>query len=369
MSKVSVVLGCGFGDEGKGKTVDWLCEKYAHDNPLVVRFSGGQQCGHTVMNHMGKHVHSSFPAGTLRGCDGFIMKHCTVSPIHMFNEWEVLKKIQPNFQLSVDPLAMVTTPYDIAYNKIAAKIKGHGSCGMGVGSTMERNFQSPYKLYVIDLMNDWILDQKLEQIKRYYVQKIKNLEGANHNHRNGMEIFTRNYFKQFKTTLSWFRLNTNVEPFEFPSDRRVIFEGSQGILLDMDHGIFPHVTYANTTCKNIAEYTLGCETYYVTRAYSTRHGGGPLKDEDANFQIKNTEHEINVDNEFQGSLRYAPLDIRLLEYAMDVNELYLKTSDKNNIFLTVNGLDQIGNPPNFKFIFRHPIIKIYKSNTPKTFYE
>ena len=89
--KIDIVLGSFFGDEGKGKVVDWLLSQNKEPT-VVVRFSGGHNAGHTVVDEVGRHVHSSFPVGILRGQIGYISEHCVVSPLHMLNEWRHLKK-------------------------------------------------------------------------------------------------------------------------------------------------------------------------------------------------------------------------------------------------------------------------------------
>ena len=127
-----------------------------------------------------------------------------------------------------------------------------------------------------------------------------------------------------------------------------VFEGSQGIMLDMDHGFFPNVTYANTTCKNAMKYCdmLGVypSMYYVTRCYQTRHGVGYMSNE-SHIDLINNEEEINVTNEFQREFRIGEIDYDQLRYAIDVDSLYHRdiTMDKN---LVVTCIDQ---RPDFTF--------------------
>jgi adenylosuccinate synthase len=78
------VLGAGFGDEGKGLVTDWLCRSCA--KPLVIRFCGGQQAGHTVAANGLRHVFSNFGAGTLRGVPTYFSRFCTIDPVGMINE-------------------------------------------------------------------------------------------------------------------------------------------------------------------------------------------------------------------------------------------------------------------------------------------
>jgi adenylosuccinate synthase len=363
MKNFNIVLDIGFGDAGKGKIVDSLCLKAQSEckYPYVVRFSGGHQCGHTVMNEFGKHVHASFPSGTLRGIPGYITEHCVISPMHMKKEYDVLKdKLSANKKnliLTVNPLAMVATPYDVVFGQMREHILNHGSCGLGVGATMTRSHQSPYKLYAIDLTNEWILTKKLEQIKKYYLKQFQVLENDISNKAYGMiNELIADFIKEsamlekyFFESIHWFLatiiisnidLNSKVTLSAFSEANNIlIFEGSQGILLDMNHGIFPHVTYANTTSKNIPETIRKnieeTKTFYVSRTYSTRHGSGPFQTND--IKLKNIHHETNQENEWQGKLQIAYLNFNLVNYALNIDRLY-NTSLSQLVF---NCADQV----------------------------
>ena len=127
----------------------------------------------------------------------------------------------------------------------------------------------------------------------------------------------------------------------------VIFEGSQGILLDMDFGFFPNVTRTHTTSKNafelIDKYYLSddkddrIQTYYVTRAYQTRHGAGYMTNQRIPRNIKDNPLETNVNNEWQSKFRTSVLDLDLINYALDCDSNF-NHGIKN---LVVTCLDQI----------------------------
>jgi len=361
--KIDIVLGLGWGDEGKGKTVDWLCSQ--SNNPLVVRFSGGQQCGHTVMNQFGKHIHASFPSGALRGCYGYITKDCVVSPLHMFNEWEVLKDNvgYDKPRLSVHPLCPVTTPYEVGSNRATEKDNKHGSCGMGVGATMQRENTTPHKLRVIDLLNDFVFENKMSELRHYYDFKQCWYDECVEDH------------EKFLDAVKWFRENISVNTGNYlHMENHLIFEGSQGIMLDKDFGVFPHVTYANTTSKNVWQYISkkydDITKHYVTRAYATRHGNGPFLSGEGDITLRNTEEEINVTNEWQGDFRVAPLDVSLLQHAIDCDESVSPVCASN---IYVNGLDQINYESAEKVVdtVRKTlnVANIFKSYHPRTNYE
>lgn len=347
MKKAIIILGLGFGDEGKGITTDFLC----HQNPevIVIRFSGGQQAAHTVIIEDKKHVHSSFASGALRGLPSYFSEHCTVHPTLLYNEKMELEDKLGNTNLSIHPLAKITTPFDVWQNRNSNKNLEHGSCGKGVGATMKRN-EGPHKLFAIDLIAPRkLLLEKLKTIAFYYGLSeseelkidlalfLESIEKIN------WKIIDYTYLKSFKT---------------------LIFEGSQGILLDMDHGVFPNVTYANTTSKNAVEICEKLdineiETYYITRSYATRHGNGWMMNE-KNLQLINNEEETCTYNEYQKEFRTGDLDYDLLNYAIKIDEIYSKSKRKN---LVITCLDQLNNKINFDKFETH-FDEIFGSYSP-----
>ncbi|MGB0523877.1 MAG: adenylosuccinate synthetase [Flammeovirgaceae bacterium] len=338
----TIVLGLGFGDEGKGITTDFLCLQ--QPNALVVRFNGGQQAGHTVVNGQGKHhVFSNFGSGTLRGVPSYMSRYCSISPAGIAHEYTNLVALGFRPTLYIDSLAMVTTPYDIAWNRALELVNKHGSCGLGFGATIERN-ESPHKLYAQDLLFPIVLQEKLKTIYRYYLNKCK-LSGQQHltlAYQKALQDISEEEFLYFvERTIKIAQILPEHEVIKrFES---FVFEGAQGILLDMDYGFFPHVTRSNTTSKNaldiikrngLAEPSI----YYVTRAYQTRHGNGPMTNEGKPLRLQGIEHETNQSNQWQGAFRRSLLDLELLNYALMCDHNHSKSLSKN---LVVTCLDQL----------------------------
>ena len=165
--RTSIVLGLQFGDEGKGLTTSSLV--VPKERTLVVRFNGGHQAGHTVVKNGYRHVFSSFGSATLHGTPAtFWSRYCTFYPKAYCNEREVLRNIgiEPNFY--IDPLAMVTTPFDIIANHREEENNKHGSVGVGFGTTVKRHEETPYRIYAGDLMYEELVIHKLNQIADYY---------------------------------------------------------------------------------------------------------------------------------------------------------------------------------------------------------
>jgi adenylosuccinate synthase len=321
------VIGLAYGDEGKGLFTDYLCSQST--NPLVIRYSGGQQAGHTVASNGMRHVFSNFGAGTLKGAPSYFSKFCTIDPVGIVNELSVLldKGIKP--LLFIDAQCPVTTPYDIAYNQ---KNNKHGSCGVGVGDTINRE-EHYYSLTFADLFYPWVLETKLTLIKAFY-SKYNQVDLSNF--LACCEIICHSVYIE--------------KTYGLPKNNySYIFEGSQGLLLDKNIGFFPHVTRTNTGTQNVLSL-LGHETlstYLVTRAYQTRHGDGPLSNESIPHNISKNPNETNITNPYQGALRIALLDVSLLEYAINKDEYLRSTKNKS---LVITCLDHIHNEYRFTYL-------------------
>jgi adenylosuccinate synthase len=313
------VIGAGFGDEGKGLFTDYLCRQAEH--PLVIRFSGGQQAGHTVVSGEVRHVFSNFGSGTLLGAPSYFARFCTIDPVGIVNELEVLleKGVEP--LLYIDGACPVTTPYDICYNQ---QHHPHGSCGVGVGATINRE-EHFFSLTFADLFYPWVLETRLELIKEFY--------------QGYTDVVLENFVQccSVITQSPWIRLSRGVPSRQFSE---YIYEGSQGLLLDQHYGFFPYVTRSNTGTRNILSLCREDtpEFYLVTRAYQTRHGKGPLSCEELPHNIKENPLETNVCNPFQGEFRRSLLDLSLLQYALEQDPLIAAEPNKS---LVITCLDHM----------------------------
>ena len=299
------VIGLGYGDEGKGQTVDYLCSQNP-DQTIVIRFSGGHQAGHTVYIDGKKHVFANFGSGTMRGMPTYWSKHCTVDPVGLLKEYETLEEKGISPLIYIDDRCPITTPYDMLMNELDGVNRRHGTCGVGFGKTIERE-EKGYHLQYRDIFNESILAIKLHQIKEYY---------------NGQFISRSAYVSLSNFLNACDKIRMFVLPIYNGDDRILkqytyhVYEGSQGLLLDKDIGFFPHVTRANTDLTNIEGDVF--ETYLVTRTYQTRHGNGPFNrcHSELTECIKRNPDETNVTNYFQGDLRYGILDLDLYRYAI-----------------------------------------------------
>lgn len=316
-----IVIGLGFGDEGKGLTTSYLCSKVK--NPVVVRFNGGHQAGHTVIHKGRRHVFSSFGSGTLQGASTYWSKYCTVHPSAFMNELDRFWGTGILPKITMDPMCPVTTPYDVTSNHSQELMKRHGSVGVGFGTTIARQ-EAGYKLHVMDLFHPAVMMAKLQSIARYYESPVQSEE-------------LQEYLKAVEDMLKFIDVDWHGRYLEAHKEH-LIFEGAQGVLLDMDHGFFPNVTRSNTTCKNaLSLMDTNQEVYYVTRCYQTRHGNGFMSNEKP-LELMNNSSETNVLSKWQGEFRIGELDRDLLVYALKCDRIYAKDRKVN---LVITCCDQL----------------------------
>lgn len=355
--KASIVIGLGYGDEGKGSTTDYLAFKAINEGekPLVIRFNGGQQAGHTVMTSSRlHHVFSNFGAGTLRNVPTYWSSYCTFAPGNYLKEWEALRQLGTFPRLYLDGRCPVTTHYDVLYNRCLEDARGtarHGSCGLGFGATVERHDTTPYKLFAQDLFFPETCKHKLAAIRTYYREKFS--QNALANFADFDHDAADTYFFEQTTQIAqhlqngYLHLVTEKSMFKNDEFTYYLFEGAQGILLDMDFGCFPHVTRSHTTSKNALEiiarnlpallpYT---QIYYVTRCYQTRHGAGPLACENEKISLINNELETNRFNDYQGNFRLSPLKLDNLLYALQADQHFSEGLTKNLVFTCLDQLN------------------------------
>jgi adenylosuccinate synthase len=369
MDKVSIILGLQFGDEGKGATVSYLAKQ--SPKSLIIRFNGGHQVGHTVVfSDEHRHIFSNFGSGSFQGAHTYWSEYCTVNPIGVYKESLVLNNIGVNPVNIYNSNAMVTTPFDIFKNHKLEKVNNHGSVGVGFGTTIQRN-EDYFHLYVRDLLFPKIRDAKLKLIQdNYYNYNYDNIEvNLNFKLKKAVDDFIIACDNLVKNYIIVENLDILISSKKYDN---YIFEGGQGILLDQNYGFFPNVTRSNTTSKNALEIIknsilkdiFNIQTYYITRAYQTRHGNGFMTNEELdNSYIINNPLETNVNGGFQGDFRKSVLDIELLKYAFCCDCHHNMYSNKN---IVVTCLDQV--PPHFPVTVNNQLIDIIADEIPNLMY-
>jgi adenylosuccinate synthase len=320
MKNNDIIVGLGFGDEGKGTITDWLCTQEQVNS--VVRFSGGPQTAHNVITETGQHhTFAQFGSGTLRGVRTLLSRYMLVNPFNMVNEANHLYDLMdadPMETTLISGSALLITPLHVAVNQLREERRGasrHGSCGQGIGEARSYAIQHPVlALTMRDLTIHGFLAAKLDEYRLWAEQTFNT---------------TLNVVPNEELMADYIRLQQE-RPVNIISDEQLlaeirlgynVFEGSQGVLLDEAKGFHPHTTWSDTT-PNKAQQLLqeaGLErgnVVGITRTYHTRHGFGPFPSEDHSPDIEKTFPEAhNVYGHWQGGWRAGNLDLALLDYA------------------------------------------------------
>lgn len=335
------ILGLGMGDEGKGSLTEYLCSQDP-ENTLVVRFSGGQQAAHTVNKGDIKHVFHHFGSGTLSRCPTYWSKYCTFNPMVLWDEYLELKAKGIDPKLYIHPDCAVTTPYDMYPSKDSQEYR-HGTTGHGIFRTKERHASGPaLTLRDLVLSPGPELDKVLEDIRKYYDTEALDLE------RYWNSVF--NIRSRLGTSL--------IIAYNPPVHEHIVFEGSQGLMLDEHIGHMPHCTPSDITPRPILEmgYDLD-EIFLVTRAYQTRHGNGPMTNEKHSVKPINNEAETCTYNEYQGEFRTTVLDLDILRHAK-VEGIDNIVPEGTTVNLVVTCMDQMEQYPvtfeGGKYLFFEP---------------
>jgi adenylosuccinate synthase len=277
------VIGTQWGDEGKGKIVDWLSERA----DIVVRFQGGHNAGHTLVIDGTEYKLSILPSGTVRsGKLSIIGNGTVVDPFHLLSEIAHLQnqgvKISPD-NLLLSETATLILPVHAQVDKAREALRGSGkigTTGRGIGPAYEDKI-ARRAIRIADLSDTDVLKKKIEQIVTWHniFLKASGDEG----------ITASSVFEQLEPIipeiLSYTGRSWEVLGAAHASGKRILFEGAQGVMLDIDHGTYPFVTSSNTVAAQAAtgsgtgpsniHFTLG-----ITKAYTTRVGEGPFPTED-----------------------------------------------------------------------------------------
>ena len=321
--RMQAVIGAAYGDEGKGRTVDALVAKAQQDGlrPWVVRFNSGAQAGHTVVTPDGRrHVFHQVGSGAFRNAPTYLGAEVVLNPWLLAGELDALASLGISApRLLADPSAPVSVPWDAMINQALEHARGdgrHGSCGVGFGETVGRSLDPAYELRGIDLTSEARVRARLVTIRHEYVPRRLEEVGLA---ADALDAWLDNTALTDRFVFDALTLGRRVEwcvPQVLASRDALVFEGAQGLRLDQDLGEFPYVTRSHTGLPGIARVArngglcaLGpLDVHYVTRAYLTRHGAGPLPDELSAPSAPKFRDPTNVPNPYQGSLRFAHLD-------------------------------------------------------------
>jgi adenylosuccinate synthase len=324
---VTVIIGAGFGDEGKGLLTDFHAAPFGEDC-IVARFNGGAQAGHTVVTPDGRrHVFSHFGSGTLSGAATFLNKHFVSNPLLFRRETVELAKLGIETPaVFVDERGLVTTPYDMLANQFAEIARGsgkHGSCGIGFGETIERGLNERFRIRISELPDVARLRTKLDDIRHNWTPARLNELNVLKLTGEQADLLAADQLRDdfIEAAVEFYENIRLARPQALTTHAKIVFEGAQGLLLDQDYGWFPHVTRSHTGLKNAVETAVEAgikqlDCVYATRAYATRHGAGPLPHELPDKPFANVIDATNIANPHQDNLRFGWLDLDLLGAAI-----------------------------------------------------
>lgn len=336
MSKAYIVVDLGFGDAGKGTTVDALSR--LHPEATVVRFNGGAQALHHVVDGERVHGFAQFGSGsfvpTIRT---HLSRFMLVNPLNMLPEAAHLRSLGVTDiyeRTTVDRRAQIVTPYHRSLNRLRELSRGkarHGSCGQGIGEAVSDRLDRGDE---VPLMDDFsrpaLLIDKLARTREVCARAAYELElpdeTAVGRELAGLEVSPLDVFGAYARV-----------PVNFARDEDLagdlIFEGAQGVLLDEKHGFSPYVTWSRTTDVNArtllidADYQGEIQCLGVIRSYMTRHGPGPFETEVTNgrswreAELLELLEEHNAHGDWMGAWRVGWLDVPVLNYAIEGCEL------------------------------------------------
>jgi len=281
MANSVLVLGLQWGDEGKGKLVDLLTEQAE----LVVRFQGGHNAGHTLIIGDEKTVLHLVPSGILRdNVHCVIGNGVVVSPEALFEEIDMLTKrgVPVEQRLSISGACPLILPLHIAIDQareIAAGKDAIGTTGRGIGPAYQDKVVRR-AIRVQDLFDLERFDEKLDALYAHHKVELDK-HGVETASLAEIKKMARVYADRLKPLVG--DIPGMIDTYR-KQGKRVLFEGAQGTLLDVDHGTYPFVTSSNTVAgaacsgsgcgPNAIEYVLG-----IAKAYTTRVGAGPFPTE------------------------------------------------------------------------------------------
>ncbi|HUM50193.1 MAG TPA: adenylosuccinate synthase [Chitinophagales bacterium] len=278
--QVDVILGLQWGDEGKGKIVDYLADKY----DIIARFQGGPNAGHTLVINGKKHVLHTIPSGIFReGKINYIGNGVVIDPVTLMKEIENLEKDgadvlgrlviskRANLILPTHKILDAASESSKGTSKIGSTLKGIGPTymdktgrnGLRIGDILEDDFIVKYELLKnkhLQLLQLYNFAFELEELEKQWFEAIEKL-------------------KAYKQVDAVYYINEALK-----KGKKILAEGAQGSMLDIDFGTYPFVTSSNTisaavcTGLGISPKQIG-EVIGITKAYCTRVGSGPFPTE------------------------------------------------------------------------------------------
>ena len=312
------VIGLQWGDEGKGKIVDYLSEEF----DLVVRYQGGNNAGHTVIVDDITYKLNLIPSGVIRGKVCYLGQGVVIDPNHFFNEYNDIRKKIDNPNVFLSSNISLILEYHKQLDKINESIlsgeKKIGTTAKGIGPAYQDKVgRKSIKLY--DLKSVKIIEEKLHSIKKFYDPILESFDESKINIEQTIHDL-QNFYSLVKELI----VDNSYIKKKF-KNKKILFEGAQGALLDLDHGSYPFVTSSNTVSSNViigSALQVDYQTLGIFKAYSTRVGNGPFPSElfdDIGEYI--AEKGVEFGTVTKRKRRCGWLDLVSLKYSCEVNRV------------------------------------------------
>ena len=339
--QVDVLLGLQWGDEGKGKIVDFLAPNYN----VIARFQGGPNAGHTLEFNGNKHVLHQIPSGIFRkNKENIIGNGVVLDPVIFMKE---VKNIYNKFDIDlkdcliISNKAQLISPIHRLLDKLLENSKGDkkiGSTLKGIGPTYQDKI-GRHGLRVGDVLSEFFINKYKDQ-KSTHDYFLKGNYPNDFIEKENLFFKAVDFLKEFNITDTEYVVNNHIK-----KNNKVLAEGAQGTLLDIDFGSYPFVTSSNTTTAGaciglgVSPKKIG-NVFGIFKAYCTRVGAGPFPTELFDQVGKNIGINGNEFGSTTGrSRRCGWLDLPALKYSVMLNgvtDLYMMKSDVLSDFKTVN---------------------------------
>ena len=339
--QVDVLLGLQWGDEGKGKIVDFLAPNYN----VIARFQGGPNAGHTLEFNGNKHVLHQIPSGIFReNKENIIGNGVVLDPVIFMKEVEdIYDKFGIDLKdcLIISNKAQLISPIHRLLDKLLEDSKGDkkiGSTLKGIGPTYQDKI-GRHGLRVGDVLSEFFINKYKDQ-KSTHDYFLKGNYSSDFIEKEDLFFKAVDFLKEFDITDTEYVVNNHIK-----KNNKVLAEGAQGTLLDIDFGSYPFVTSSNTTTAGacvglgVSPKKIG-NVFGIFKAYCTRVGAGPFPTElfdqvGKNIGIKGNEFGSTTGR----SRRCGWLDLPALKYSVMLNgvtDLYMMKSDVLSDFKTIN---------------------------------
>ena len=323
MENSLILIGTQWGDEGKGKIVDYFSEKFS----AVCRFQGGHNAGHTIYNDKKKFVLHLIPSGIFYDhVSCFIGQGVILSLDSLLEEVETIesKGINLDGKLRISRYCSLLLPVHAKIDQLREDNKNKiGTTRRGIGPAYEDK-TARRSIKAFDLEDDSLLEDKLKNLLDYYNFQIENIHKAEKF--NYQEVFD-NLKETYSKTSKFFGDVTDSLEEIYEKGNHILYEGAQGTLLDVDYGTYPYVTSSNTLATSVGvgsgfPKSIYADVLGIVKAYTTRVGEGPFPTE---LHDEHGEKIAKIGNEFGATTgrprRCGWLDLVALKYSAKLNNL------------------------------------------------